>query len=167
MELPSPETHSEYKASVDEKGNVTLKKKANIKRGKKSKSKGGQFEIRVRQDLEQKGYVVDKWSNNIDLEEGKIIPAKRKFNPFNKVMTIGTGFPDFIAIQQLTKNTYEVIGIEVKTNGTLNKKEKEKCKWLLQNNIFSNILIAKKTKEKNRIKIIYEEAKNIIKRMKE
>lgn len=55
------------------------------------------------------------------------------------------------------KKPYEVIGVECKTNGYLDKTEKEKCKWLLDNNIFSKILIAYKTKEGRKIVIKYKE----------
>ena len=56
-------------------------------------------------------------------------------------------------------NCYEVIGVEAKSNGILDKVEKEKCKWLLENNIFSRILIAHKEKEGRKIKVVYEEFK--------
>ncbi len=128
MELPSPEVISEYKPVFDEKGNLKLQKKENIKRGSKSRSSGTQFEARVRKDLEEKKFIVDKWTNNVDLDIGKVVPAKRKFNPYNKVMMIGAGFPDFIAIQSRGE-LFKVIGVEVKQNGKLSKIEKEKCKW--------------------------------------
>lgn len=169
MELKSADAVSEYKASVDEKGNVVLKKKSKIKRGAKSRSGGGQFELRVRKDLEEKGWIVDKWSNNLDLDEGKIHPAKRRFARFNKnmgVMTIGTGFPDFVTFQLMGEGRYKVIGVEVKMNGTLSKAEKEKCKWYLENKIFSEILIAKKIKEKNRVHVEYIDFSEILKRMR-
>jgi len=40
-----------------------------------------------------------------------------------------------------------IIGIECKTNGYLTREEKEKCEWLLENKIFSKILIASKGKK--------------------
>jgi len=169
MEIISPEKEVEYQATVDENANVVLKKKSKIKKGKKSKAAGGQFELRVRKDLEEKGWIVDKWSNNADLETKKIIPAKRKFNPFAKVMTIGTGFPDFIAFQKMSNKDnsyYKVIGIEVKMNGTLSKIEKEKCKIYLENNIFTELVVAKKVKEKNRVRVEYINAKKILERMR-
>ena len=171
MELKSPEREVEYKASVDEKGNVVLKKKSAIKRGSKSRAQGGQFELKVRKDLEEKGWVVDKWSNNVDLDDGVLHPAKKswKFNPHRKIMmpsAQGTGFPDFIGFQLMDKERYNVIGVEVKMNGTLSKVEKEKCKWYLDNNIFSDIYIAKKVKEKNRIQVEYIYFSEILKRMR-
>jgi len=165
MEINSPEKETEYKPSFDEKGNLILKKKSNIKQGKKSKAKGGTFELLVRKNLEEKNWIVDKWTNNLDLDTQRIIPAKRKFNPFNKVMTIGTGFPDFIAFQN-SNDKYDLIGVEVKVNGTLSKEEKEKCKVYLEKKVFREILIAKKKKEKNKIYVEYINFEEIKKRMR-
>jgi hypothetical protein len=156
MEVVSPEIRVEHKVVFDEKGNLVLKKKENIKRGGKSRSSGSQFELRVRKDLEGKGFFVDKWTNNFDLEAKKVVPAKRKFNPFNKVMTIGTGFPDFVCFQR-RGDLFKVIGVEVKQNGTLSRIEKEKCVEYLQQGVFNEIWIASKTKEGRRIKVIYED----------
>jgi len=85
----------------------------------------------------------------------KLVQAKRKYNPFKKVMVIGTGFPDFISIQHIDGGVYSVIGVEVKMNGMLSKIEKEKCAWYLQNNIFSNIWIAKKGEKRG--EIVYDD----------
>lgn len=130
------------------KSKKEVKKKINYSaQGKKNRAKGAQFELKVRQGLEELGWIVDKWTNTIDYDKeqgiGKVVPAKRKYNPFKKVMVLGTGFPDFIAIKK-TKNKYDVIGVEVKSNGYLDKIEKGMCIWLLQNKVFSKILIAKK-----------------------
>ena len=127
-------------------------KPENIKRGKASRSAGVRFESKVRKDLETKGWIVNKWSNNID--NNTLIPAKHAFRGKGIPMTMGTGFPDFMAFRKSIQY-YEVIGVESKMNGYLDKKEKEKCKWLLENNIFSKIFIASK-KEKG---IIYKEPK--------
>ncbi len=127
------------------------------KRGKSNRAKGQRFELKVRQNLEELGWVVGKWTNTVDYEKGKIVPAKRKYNPFSKVLTIGTGFPDFICFRRNSERNsnneedsssrnYEVIGLEVKGNGYLDQIEKGMCFWLLKNKIFSRILIAKKTK---------------------
>jgi len=135
---------------------IKQKKKSKIRKGRKSRASGGQFELRVRKDLEEKGWTVAKWSNNVDLGEKKVIPAKRKFNPFSKVMTIGTGFPDFIAFQVIDSGgRYNVIGVEVKMNGILSKLEKEKCQFLVDRDIFSEIWVAKKKKVKNRVHVEY------------
>ena len=155
---------SEYKPVVLEDGTVKLKKKSEMKKGKKSKAKGNKFEMIVRRDLESKGWIVDKWSNNI--EDGKIIPAKRKFNPFSKVMAIGTGFPDFIAFQLIDSGNYKVIGIEVKVNGVLSKEEKEKCKYYLERNIFSEMHVASKIGNGKDEKVDYTDVKNILERMR-
>ena len=174
--------------------------------GKKSKAQGGVFELRVRKDLEDKGWIVAKWTNNVEFEkrikdfsicegshphteleidgkktgyhmeagfyiEGKLIPAKAAygFNPRLKMMvplTRSTGFPDFVCFKRINGTSvihpykiYDVIGVESKLTGDLTKEEKEKCKWLLENNIFSKILIARKTKVKNRVVIVYEDFK--------
>ncbi|MCK5449700.1 hypothetical protein KAI32_02445 [Candidatus Pacearchaeota archaeon] len=171
MELKSAEREVEYKASVDEGGNVVLKKKSAIKRGSKSKAQGGQFELKVRKDLEELGWIVDKWSNNVDLDEGVLHPAKTdwKFNPFRKIMMPrgqGTGFPDFIGFQKMEGDRYNVVGIEVKMNGTLSPIEKKKCQWYLDNGIFNEIWIARKVKKKNRVRVDYFDVKDILKRMR-
>lgn len=153
------EEEVKHNIDFDEEGNVILKKKVNVKRGSKSRSGGALFERRVREDLMSKGWIVDKWTNNLNLEERKILAAKRVYKKFGKnmgVMTIGTGFPDFIAFQKNAQNHYEIIGVEVKMNGTLKREEKEKCEWYLKNEIFSEVWIAKKIKEKNRVRVIYE-----------
>lgn len=161
MELKSPEKETQYKAEVDEKGNVILKKKKNVKKGRKARSQGASFELKVREDLEGKGWIVAKWSDNIDLENDKIISAKKhwKYNPFMKRMmpsAQGTGFPDFIAFQKISdEGYYRIVGVEVKMNGSLSKVEKEKCKWMLDNEIFSDIWIAKKEKQGRNVVVDY------------
>ena len=148
-----------------------MKDPKKVIRGKKSKTAGTAFELFVRKDLESKGWIVDKWSNNVDLENNKLIPAKHKFRGIGIPMALGTGLPDFLVFRKielpcslcnnevrlLKDKLYEVIGVEAKTNGYLDKVEKEKCKWLLKNNIFSKILIAKKIKIKNKIHVEYKE----------
>jgi len=152
------------------------------KMGKRSRAQGKAFELRVRKDLEEKGWIVDRWNNqvsdfpddNIKLppelrEDRKLIPAKAKFRGMGIPMMLSSGFPDFIAYKRVNKpeemrvikikQTYEVIGVECKMNGILDKQEKEKCKWLLKNNIFSCIWIASKTKVKNKVVIEYKEFK--------
>jgi hypothetical protein len=144
-----------YETSWDDKGLPKSKKKSKIKMGKVSRAAGARFELKVRKDLEEKGRIVDKWSNNVDLELGEVVPAKRKFNPFSRVMTIGTGFPDFISIKRISEGSYSVIGVEVKTNGTLSKEEKDKCAWYLKKGIFSEIWIAKAIRDGRKIGIEY------------
>jgi hypothetical protein len=105
--------------------------------------------------LEEKGRFVDKWNNNVDLENNKIIIAKKKYNPFKKMMTLGTGFPDFIAFKRIYAGTYSIIGVESKINGILSKIEKEKCKWYLNNKVFADIWIAKAKKKGRKIEVEY------------
>lgn len=177
MELKSPEKEVEFKASVDDEGRVVLKKKSKILSGKKSRSGGGAFELRVRKDLEEKGWIVDKWSNNVDLSYrndseglklGRVVPCKRVFKRFGVgkgVMTIGTGFPDFVAFES-RGDLFKVVGVEVKMNGKLSREEKEKCVWLLDKGVFSEIWVASKVKEKNRVRVEYENFLEIGKRMR-
>jgi len=147
-----------YEVSWDESGIPGEQKyKPNIKRGGRSKAKGARFELQVRRDLEDKGRIVDKWNNNVDLEEEKLVQAKRKYNPFKKMLVLGTGFPDFISIKYIQDESYSVIGVEVKTNGILSKIEKEKCAWYLQKKIFAQIWIAKAVRKGRKIEIEYDD----------
>jgi hypothetical protein len=140
-----------YETSWNEEGTpYKIKYKPNIKKGGESRAKGSGFELKVRKDLENKGRIVDKWTNNVSLEEDKMI-ISRKFNPFKKMLIIGTGFPDFIAFRHLGEGMYNIIGVEVKINGILSKIEKEKCAWYLEKKIFSQIWIAKKGKKRGEI----------------
>lgn len=151
----------EHKATFDEKGNIILKKKFKIILGKKSRAAGARFELKVRKMMEKDGWVIDKWTNNVDLEKNEIVAAKRKFNPYTKILSIGTGFPDFMGFKP---SKFNIIGIEVKSRGYLDKKEREKCKFLLEKNIFSKILIAKRGEKRGEIEYIdfrkKEESKN-------
>ena len=131
-----------------------------VARGKKSKAAGSQFENRVRADLEEKGWIVDKWTNNVS--DSKLVKAKAKWAGPNRPMMMGAGFPDFVCFRIIATNNlywYEVIGVESKMTGELDKPEKEKCVWLLDNQIFSKILIAEKTKVKNRVVVVYHDFK--------
>ena len=145
--------------------------------GKKNRQAGARFELKVRTDLESKGWIVDRWSNNVDLEKVKVtangiiynltssavhklVPAKS-----NRFGLRNTGFPDFVCFKCRSSGkvwskipaTYELHGVECKSNGYLDQNEKAKCRWYLDKNIFSNILIA--SKEGKRGKIIYKEFK--------
>ena len=162
-----------------------MKDPKKVKQGKKNKAAGARFELKVRHDLESKGWIVSKWMNNIEFpkgisllnnkkldinkfptmrfEAGKLIPAKHKFCGIGRPMAIGTGFPDFMAFRQHREPYYldnndgylfGVVGVEAKSNGYLDKKEKEKVKWLLENNIFSKILVAKKGKKRGEIEYV-------------
>ena len=152
-----------------------MKDEIKQKRGKISRAQGNAFETRVREDLEEKGWIVNKWNNQII--DGKLVKAKSKWAGPGRPMMMGSGFPDFMAFridkfldQCVTSNgfdtvakdyksNYEVIGVESKMTGELDREEKEKCKWLLDNNVFSKILIAEKTKVKNKVVIVYHDFK--------
>ena len=54
----------------------------------------------------------------------------------------------------LQKRRYDLIRIEVKSNGYLDKSEKEKCKLLLEKGVFSKILIAKKGDKRGSIEYL-------------
>lgn len=151
-----------------ENGNYKFKKKINVEQGRVSRAQGGKFELKVRKDLEKKGYIVDKWTNNVDLDKGKLI-ISRKYNPFKKLFILGAGFPDFIATQHVHDGLYRLVGVEVKMNGTLSKEEKEKCGWYLQKEIFSVIWIAKKGEKRGEIEYInfQERYKNILQNNKD
>ena len=99
-------------------------KKMNKKeQGKKNRRDGAAFELKVRKSLEEEGYIVDKWTNNVDLELKKIVKAKTKFM-FGRPVGLGSGFPDFIAFR------FSPFFVEVKSNGKLTKIEKEKCEFI-------------------------------------
>jgi len=118
------------------------------------------------------------------MKKGKLVPAKNKWAGPNRPMMMGAGFPDFIAFKKVqnyvviesenidlypskptrlfndySKIAYEIIGVESKMTGVLDKEEIEKCKWLLENQIFSKILIASKHKIKNKIVVEYTDFK--------
>ncbi len=154
MERIRKASSEEYETEWDEKGVARSKAKSEIKKGKKSNAKGSEFERKVRKDLGSKGRIVDKWGNNVNLEEDRLVVSKKVFNPFKKIMVPGSGFPDFISIQHVHGELYSVIGVEVKTNGILSKIEKEKCVWYLKNKIFSQIWIAKKGEKRGSIEYI-------------
>ena len=132
-------------------------------RGGLSRAQGARFELKVRKDLEDKGRIVDKWTNNVEFEKdaneqiipstGKLIIA-RKYNPYKRMFVLGAGFPDFVTFQPVHDELYRVMGVEVKMNGILSKEEKEKCRWYLQKGIFPNIWIAKKGEKRGEIEYI-------------
>ena len=126
------------------------------KQGKRNKINGANWELKVRADLEAKGYIICKWHNQVDLELNKLVPAKHKFNFFTKVMSLGSGFPDFIIykLDSFYSDSYKIIGVECKCGKYLDKLEKEKCSWIIENKIFSKILIAKKSKKRGEIEVI-------------
>ena len=46
-----------------------MTKSSNSIRGKKSRASGARFELKVREDLEKKGWVVARWTNNVEFKE--------------------------------------------------------------------------------------------------
>jgi len=172
LELVKKASSDDYETKWDEKGIPIPKSKAKIKEGKKSKKSGGDFELKVRKDLESKNWIVVKWSNNVDLELKKVIPAKKGmvFNPFLRRMiptVASTGFPDFIAFQLVGERTYNIIGVDCKVNGILSKEEKEKCTFLLNQKVFNDIWIAKKKIEEGKrgVEIEYVEFRERYKKL--
>ncbi len=144
---------------------LTKKEKSRI--GKRSRNSGARFELKVRKNLEDKGWIVSKWMNNVELKydlevlfkkviKGKLIPAKHKFRGKGIPMAIGTGFPDYICFRGEGKAkfgiVYNIIGVECKSLGYLDKEEKAKCEWLLKNKVFSRILIASRGKKRGTIR---------------
>ena len=123
-----------------------------IKIRKRARAAGARFELKVRVLLEKDGWIIDKWTNNVDLKERKLIKVKNKFFGPKIPMMLGSGFPDFIGFKRKGKN-YEIISVEVRTNGYLKKEEIEKCKFLLKKKIFNKILIAKKAKKEEKLNI--------------
>ena len=142
--------------------------------GKKARRDGMAFECKVRNDLESKGWIVDKWTNNVNLMCshkrsccGKLHPAKSF-----RGITRSNGFPDFIAFRRIKvmylddkihfleynpDHLNEVIAVESKMNGVLSKVEKEKCRWYLDNSIFSKIKIAMKCSKELNNGIVYKD----------
>lgn len=119
--------------------------------GKRSRASGSRFELKTRKDLESKGWTVSKWTNTVDLESGTLINSRAGFG--RKV----TGFPDFVAFKRLEMNDlidgdrFQVMGVECKSAKYLNKIEKAKCQWYLDNKIFGNILIAFKSETRGKV----------------
>lgn len=153
MDVVNKVNDAENYETTWENGDYKFKSIVKKERGSLSRAQGARFELKVRKDLEGKGKIVDKWTNNVDLEKGKLIIA-RKYNPFKKMFVLGAGFPDFVAFQPVRDELYRVMGVEVKMNGILSKEEKEKCEWYLQKRIFPNILLAKKGKKRGEIEYI-------------
>lgn len=106
------------------------------RQGRLNRKHGREHEVRIRKELESQGWIVDRWSNNIDLKTRKIVKAKNAYNPFKKTMSLGTGFPDFICLKktQIPEDDcpgyYKIMFVECKLNGTTTKEEKEKMKVL-------------------------------------
>jgi hypothetical protein len=145
---------------------MVMKKKDYSAQGKRNRAAGGRFELKVREDLESMGWTLSKWMNTLEKgKEGfyKLVPSKRKYNPYSKAFVIGTGFPDFVCFKK-KGDDFEVIGVEVKKNGYLDQVEKGMCLWLIENKIFSRLLMAKAKKEGRAIKIEYVDVEKKLKK---
>lgn len=136
-----------------------------VKQGRKNRARGATFEKRIRVDLEKDGWIIFKNTNNVEFDDkgkGKLVPCRPKFNPFTKSLMMNSGgFPDYIAYRGIIgfkDNYYEVIGVEAKSTGYLDKVEKNKAEWLLSQHIFAYILVASKSKKKKG-EIIYNTIK--------
>lgn len=117
-------------------------KPANKKEGGRlGRARGKKFELKVRHYLESRGYIVCKWGNIVDLENKKLIQAKTKYNPFTKSSSQGNGFPDFIAYKK-NKDSFDIVGVESKLRKYLSPMEKKMCEWLIENNIFTALIVA-------------------------
>jgi hypothetical protein len=129
-------------------------KKVNM--GKKSRAQGKAFELRVRKDLEKNGWIVTKWSNNVEfitdwpILQGKLIGAGHKFNPFTHSVIAGNGFPDFICFKKadchldgFIAERFMVQLVESKMTGKLDKIEKDKIEWI-KNNLKIQVYVASK-----------------------
>ena len=75
--------------------------------------------------------------------------------PFLKALSVGTGFPDFIAFRLIQDgyHAYELIGIEVKRKGYLDKEERKKAKWYIENKVFTRFYIAKAVQNGRKIEV--------------
>ena len=113
--------------------------------GRKNRNRGNTFERSTRNNLEKLGFIVCKWNNTI--KDDKIVSAPHKYNPFTKIMTIGNGFPDFIAYKK-EENNWKIIAVEAKYAKYLDKNEKEMCDWYLKHGIFDKIYISYSQKGK-------------------
>ena len=130
--------------------------------GKKSRRDGMAFERKVRADLEKSGWIVNKWTNNLEWRDNSGFGSQNINQDHTWFMhpaksfrgiTRSNGFPDFIAFVEISScdKSYEIIAVESKMNGVLSKIEKEKCQWYLDNNIFSKIVTASKGKARGEI----------------
>jgi hypothetical protein len=71
LEIIKKAGSEEYTTSWDERGIPHSKKNSEIKRGRTSKAAGQRFELKVRQDLENKEWIVSRWCNNVEFMEEK------------------------------------------------------------------------------------------------
>jgi len=137
-----------------------MKNPKKVKQGRTTRAAGKAFERKVREDLTGKGWSVCRWDNNVS--DGKLVQAKGKFNPFTRrVMNMSGGFPDFVifSTDPASHDLYDVLFIECKMTGKLDKLEKEKAQWYLKNGYCGKFLIASKKKDGRKIVVKYTEVK--------
>ena len=110
---------------------MVMTKEEYAAQGKKNRRIGAKFERDTRKDMEDKGWIVDKWSNNVDLDSEEIVKAKLPFSG-GYARVIGTGFPDFVIFHLEFEDNYKLIFVECKINGKLSKTEKLKMNFLIK-----------------------------------
>ena len=77
MEMIEKAGSREYETEWNAEGRIgKQKKKSKIKQGKLSRGQGARFELKVRDEMESQGWIMDKWTNNVDLEYNKLVKAK-------------------------------------------------------------------------------------------
>jgi hypothetical protein len=150
------------------------------KQGKANRAAGKRFELKVRENLENQGWIVFRNSNDVELilkqtnfktikkenensiefsstfneqKLGRFKQAKTKWNPFTKMpMSIQSGFPDFVCI--FRRDTYfDVQFVECKVNGMLSKIERDKVEWI-KTNLKIPVLVARRGLKRG--EIIYQ-----------
>lgn len=91
--------------------------------GKNNRRRGQAHEHKTRHHLEEQGYIVARWNNQIDLTTSPPTMIQAKSTRFNRGTT---GFPDFIALKPLRPplQAYNIILIECKVNNKLTPTEK-------------------------------------------
>ena len=98
--------------------------------GRLGRIHGQRFELSVREDLNEKGWLVFKNDNQVYLDENEFKQAKRSFNPFTKMVGYGNGFPDFVCIDI---KEFDIKFVESKKNKYLSQEEKLKVAWIKEN----------------------------------
>jgi hypothetical protein len=151
---------------------------AKVKQGRLNRRHGQEFEKKVMAFMENKGWICARWTKNLDYDEGNdLLQWEGGYKLVNSrqggFRLSTTGFPDFIAYKssdferficpeckKLIKVEpcncpFEIIGVECKggdyKHNKLDKIEKTKAQWLLDNKVFSKMFIAHKTETKGEI----------------
>lgn len=150
------------------------------KQGKRNRARGKAFEIRVRKDLESKGWIVFRNFNDVEWPDDNIYkPTEERIGIFKQAKTkwmfnvalkrmmpagLQTGFPDFFCtrmsdnsgIHSYFQNQFVEVKGGDETHKYLDKNEKEKCVWILED-LRIPIVIANKGKKRG--EIVYEDFK--------